>query len=182
MADSTKGKNKKKLDVFADDLEAMLNNSEAPQKQTDTIEDDDAIDRLLMTDHFQPVEEKSAEDSFNIDSLIAEEFADKNKTGDFDEVLADFQITPTRQAEPLFDEFEELIGVDDENRQVKSIDEVTTPELSALERVEDIDEFADRTDQNLDFPALVSDIQPDDNGVMAEIDEFSDDTPVSTGR
>jgi len=73
MADSTNGKNKKTLDAFADDLDAMLNIGDSQDvRKVGLIEDDDAIDRLLMGDNFQHAEDEPERDEFaDIDALMA---------------------------------------------------------------------------------------------------------------
>ncbi len=184
MAESNKGKDKKTLDAFADDLDAMLNMDETPAAQkVGLIEDDDAIDRLLMGDNFQPAEQETERDEFaDIDALIGDDFGGNSKVAseidefgdDLDDMIAKIQAEPTRQSEPVVGEIDEFADVDDDMELVKSIDEVVAPEVTALETVADIDEFNDEfADDIVPTPAIPV-AQKDEIEGMNEIDEFSD--------
>lgn len=188
MADSTKSKDKKTLDAFADDLDAMLNMDGTPAaQQVGAIEDDDAIDRLLMGDNFQPVEDGSERDEFaDIDALIGDEIGGDRKVAseidefgdDIDDMITNIQSDSKRQAEAVIGDIDEFADVDDVEL-VKGIDEVTTPELRALESVADIDDFVDEfADDAVPSPAG-PDVQQDEIEGMKEIDEFSNVSPAA---
>ena len=145
MAETPKGrKPKKTLDAFADDLDAMLNaESSSKTAQPDLIEDDAAIDRLLMNDRFPTGDDGGGNEA--MDRSFLEEDSGKQEHADIDDLLADFQINSNRLKEPIFDEFDDVIGEDEEKHRVRDADVDLHPELSALTRVEDLDEFADDT-------------------------------------
>lgn len=186
MADSTNGKNKKSLDAFADDLDAMLNISDASSQQVGMIEDDDAIDRLLMGNTFQADEQEKEPDEFaDIDALLSSELDDKSKNAgeidefgdDIDDVIASLAINPKQQAEMVVEEVDEFADFADETELVQDIDDVTTPELTALESVADLDEFAEPVKEVT--PSSTSSAKSSDEiEGMAEIDEFSDASPA----
>ncbi|MDD1621081.1 MAG: SPOR domain-containing protein [Methylococcaceae bacterium] len=187
MAESNKGKDKKTLDAFADDLDAMLNMDETPAAQkVGLIEDDDAIDRLLMGDNFQHTDQEIERDEFaDIDALIGDDFGGNRKVAsdidefadDIDDMIAKIQTEPKRQSEPVVGEIDEFADVDDDMALVKSIDEVVAPEVAALETVADIDEFSDEfADVVVPAPAMPV-AQKDEIEGMKEIDEFSDISP-----
>lgn len=190
MADSTNGKNKKTLDAFADDLDAMLNMEDTPDtRKVGLIEDDDAIDRLLMGDNFRHGQQETEADEFaDINALIGDDFGDNRKMAseidefgdDIDDIFANIPVNPNPQADLVVDEVDEFAGIADETELVKSIDEVTTPELTALESVGIIDEFADRGSNDTVRAAEVTDSGKDEIEDMAEIDEFSEEPPAAT--
>lgn len=176
MAESSNRNNNKSLDPFAADLDAMLNDGEQQTSQkVGIIEDDDAIDRLLMAENFPPMEEGIADEPLSdFDVLTADELGvddlSSRETIDFDDV----STVPEQSGIDVevdisgFDNIE----LEDENKLVGSIDdEVFNPQLAALERVEDIDEFADKKND-------IADIQEEETETMAEIDEFSEETRV----
>lgn len=189
MADSTDGKNKKTLDAFADDLDAMLNMEDTPDtRKVGLIEDDDAIDRLLMGDNFRHDQQEAEADEFaDINALIGDDFGDNRKMAsdidefgdDIDDIFANIPVNPNPQADLVVDEVDEFAGIADETELVKSIDEVTTPELTALESVGIIDEFADRGSNDTVRAAAVTDSRKDEIEDMAEIDEFSEESPAA---
>lgn len=189
MADSTDGKNKKTLDAFADDLDAMLNMEDTPDtRKVGLIEDDDAIDRLLMGDNFRHDQQEAEADEFaDINALIGDDFGDNRKMAsdidefgdDIDDIFANIPVNPNPQADLVVDEVDEFAGIADETELVKSIDEVTTPELTALESVGIIDEFADRDSNDTVRAAAVTDSRKDEIEDMAEIDEFSEESPAA---
>lgn len=190
MADSTNGKNKKTLDAFADDLDAMLNIGDSQDvRKVGLIEDDDAIDRLLMGDNFQHAEDEPERDEFaDIDALIGDDLDGHRKMAgeidefgdDIDDMIANVQIHPQRQTDPAVDEVDDFADLSDETELVKNIDEVITPELTALESVADIDEFADQGPETVQIPGVFVAQQEEIEG-MTEIDEFSD-MPSAAGH
>lgn len=186
MADAGKEKSKKTLDNFADDLDAMLDNDAvAAAQQVGLIDDDDAIDRLLMGDSFQQSEQESAEDEFaDIDALIGADLGDERRVADiiddFDMMEPQAQIeslatVPERQVDEL-DEFAE-----DELDQFSDFTEINTPELSALEQVVASDDFFAVEDETATIPETL-DGQPNEIEIMAEIDEFSDVPSLKEGN
>ncbi|MGZ4959634.1 MAG: SPOR domain-containing protein [Methylomonas sp.] len=185
MADSIKKIGKKTPDSLEDDLDVMMNMDDTPAAhQVGEIDDDDAIDRLLMGDNFQHVEAGTERDEFaDLDELIGDEVQDDRKVAseidefgdDIDEMIANIRIDK-HQAEPVVDDFDEF--AEEDAQLVKSIDEVMTPELVALEKVAEVDEFGDDT-----VPAVVAyDTKQEELEGMKEIDEFSDVSPVSSNR
>lgn len=172
MAQSKNEKKPKPQDSFADDLDSMLNLDGVAEQEVGMIDDDDAIDRLLIGDVFEPVEENDASQLNDIDQLIAGEVNQDNKLtpdfdefgDDFDDLIADIQINPkqnkTSQAEQPapFDDLPE-----------KDIDQ------SALEAVGQIETFPEQVG---DLPEIQikADIGNDVLAGMAEIDEFSDES------
>jgi hypothetical protein len=188
MADAGKEKSKKTLDNFAEDLDAMLDtDAAAVAQQVGLIDDDDAIDRLLMGDSFQQTVQEVEEDEFaDIDALISADFGDERRVADliddFDAMELPAQIAsitdlPERQVEEL-DEFAEA---EDEFDQIDNFAEINTPELSALERVVASDEFFAVEDESVSMPETLEG-QPDEIEMMAEIDEFSELPSIQNGN
>ena len=81
MAESKRTKKPKTPDSFADDLDSMLNLDDSSDQQADLIDDDEAIDRLLMTDAFDDEDPKEIELN-DIDKLISEEIEKDDKAAD----------------------------------------------------------------------------------------------------
>lgn len=171
MAESKDTKQAKKPGSFADDLDSMLNLDEGTEQQVGLIDDDDAIDRLLMGDAFAEQEYEEG-DQKGIDKLIGEN-AEKNQDSqvDFDEFgddaddfMPDFQIGSEAVQDIAIDEVEPFDVVDDEE----------TVDLTALESVGEIDEFADDAPALPDFKVEPIQSKPDELAAMTEIDEFSD--------
>lgn len=173
MADSKPDKSSKKPDAFADDLDSLLSvDDNQSQQNVGLIDDDDAIDRLLVNDAFDVDDAESAKtDQFgDFDSLLADaslspvaprdddfdEFAD-----DIDELIAKTPIdTPVPEVAPeLVDEF----GLDDTERLAP--DNLALPDVERREElVEDALDALEDTENTLN----------DAPDVMREIDEFSD--------
>ncbi len=132
MAESTGSKNKKTLDAFADDLDAMLNIGDSTNQEVGTIEDDEAIDRLLVGDEsFERNAQQEIDDFADIDDLLeANSLAGQSSLAeDIDEFDTDFAsdigINPSR----------EQSGIDD------ALDDVV--EAENQQELIDMDEFAD---------------------------------------
>ncbi|MCQ8105029.1 SPOR domain-containing protein [Methylomonas sp. SURF-2] len=171
MAQSKNDKNQKPQDSFADDLDSMLNLDGAAEHEAGLI-DDDAIDRLLIGDAFEPVEEAEESRFDDIDGLIAIEPSPDEKLAtefdefgdDIDDLIADIQINPkqnkTIQAEPL------------PPLDVLAADNV---DQAVLELAGDLETFPE---QVVDPPEITADMPAGGDVLadMAEIDEFSEDT------
>jgi hypothetical protein len=186
MAESTGSRNKKTLDAFADDLDAMLNISDPEEQQVGEIDDDEAIDRLLVGDEkFEPDAQQEIDEFADIDELLnANESggatglaADLDEFGDdFD---ADIAINPGHEQQVTDDDFADIL--DAENRE-DSLELAVTDvfeEITDLEQVGQIEEFAQ---DNEAVAAGVSGTVVDELENMAEIDEFSDDAELAGGN
>jgi len=168
MAES-KDKNPPKAgNSFADDLDSMLNLDETSDEQVDRlIDDDDAIDRLLMPDTFDEEEQKAGEQN-DIDKLIADGVEQGGEAADdFDEFgddadyfIPDFQLKPDalaaaeKRGKALFDEPE-----DDVDSAEEHADEV-------------IDAFSDEMPVNPDVETEPLVMEDDELDQMTEIDEL----------
>ncbi|QPK63727.1 SPOR domain-containing protein [Methylomonas sp. LL1] len=172
MAESKNDKKPKSQGSFADDLDSMLNLDETNEQQVGLIDDDEAIDRLLVGDVFPEEDENAESGGLNdIDQLLAEQVgkdqslaAEYDEFGDdVDDIIAEINITPKPKNEPDADEISPFDQVDEDEHV----------DLSPLESVEEIDEFADTAPA---FPDFKADPVPlkDELENMAEIDEFSD--------
>ncbi len=132
MADS---KNENSSENFADDLDAILNKAEISEKQDNSIDDDDVIDRLLMDDQL-------SEDQ-QIESTLEETGSNKiakkeQKENNADEFEADDLINSIPAEKELeYDEFadEDEFNVDD---LLNSVDKETKDEFSEAESVDPI--------------------------------------------
>jgi hypothetical protein len=136
MADSTPPRSKKTLDAFADDLSSMMNIEDSNDAhQVGEIDEDDALDLLLVGDDFHD----TAEDHTMRNAFIEEDAREISPDIEDEEPLADIMITPGIEDELMIEEDSDF---DDGDRQrVKDIDEISTPELIALEQVADIEDF-----------------------------------------
>lgn len=184
MAESTGSKTKKTLDAFADDLDAMLNIGDDAEQEVGAIEDDEAIDRLLVGDEsFERNAEQEVDEFADIDDLLSENqsLVNSNLADDIDEFSGDLDvdipINPGLDQQALDDEFADIL----EAANLKPVDvdvDEEFAEVAALERVEPIDEFVD-DDSSV---ALELPVEEDELENMAEIDEFSGDAELSTGN
>ena len=84
MADSKDtNNNDASSENFADDLDSMLNDAESSvDAQDEIIDDEDAIDRLLMDDAFDVAEEDAVEVD-NVDQIIEQSL--KKETAEVEE-------------------------------------------------------------------------------------------------
>ncbi|WNB75126.1 SPOR domain-containing protein [Methylomonas koyamae] len=187
MAEPTGSKSKKTLDAFADDLDAMLNISEPAGREVGEIDDDEAIDRLLVGEETLGRDAEQEIDEFgDFDNLLEIDLpAGKNRPLDdidefgdeFDSEIADIPINPGREAEALADEFADAVGADIEREL--AADEVIA-EVAELEQVGDIDEFAE-TEAETVVAAAVAAPAGGELENMAEIDEFGDEPEMLDG-
>ena len=174
MAESKDKKNSKTQNSFADDLDLMLNLDDTSEQQVDhLIDDDEAIDRLLMPDAFEDEEQKESELT-DIDKMIADKVEKDDKAAeDFDEFgddadyfIPDFQLKP---------DVKEAIDKD-ETALLDEPEREHNVELTESSEEAVIDEFFDdaqvKYDSNAEFPAM----DKEEVEQMAEIDEFGDDT------
>jgi hypothetical protein len=186
MAESTSSKNKKTLDAFADDLDAMLNIGDPSEQQVGTIDDDEAIDRLLVGDEtFEPEAQQEIDEFADIDELLSanEPKAASSLADDIDEFGDDFNadigINPGREQQVIDDEFADIVDAENqEDPLVLRVDDVFD-EVAELERVGQVDDFAE------DAPVVavaLPETVVDELENMAEIDEFSDDAELAGGN
>lgn len=185
MAEAPKKKGKKTLDDFADDLDSMLNVDDANDSQVGLIDDDDAIDRLLVGDAFSDDEVESENDMLgDIDKLIADqppaktmastidEFGDDES--DIDALIAGLAINPKQ------DETVEVAAIENLPEVELELDEV---DLSALESVGLIDDFAETpvvaAAPKAPDPVAVTPA-PVELDSLSEIDEFSDEPVMAS--
>ena len=169
MAESKQEKKQNPQDSFADDLDSMLNLDETSEQHVGLVDDEDAIDRLLMDNAFQESQDDSAEQPNDIDLLLADNENFDEFDDDIDDLLAN--IKPDSQSEKTIEPDEVPVV------ETVSDDEV---DLSALETVGEVDGFADEkpliTDAAFEF-----DLIDDELKNMTEIDEFSDE-PENAGN
>lgn len=151
MADSIDKKNEDTSEDFADDLDAMLNHVESSLDESEElIEDEDAIDQLLMDDAFDMAAEGADDEVFN--AIIEEknsvntgveqlkeiavdgddgfdEFSDEN---DFNDTVSN-----NKKDADEFSEYDEFSF----DGTVSSDDEQVTDKYKKSEEVEDDDDF-----------------------------------------
>lgn len=186
MAESTSSKNKKTLDAFADDLDAMLNIGDASEQQVGTIDDDEAIDRLLVGDEtFEPEAQQEIDEFADIDELLSanEPKAVSSLADDIDEFGDDFNadigINPGREQQVIDDEFADIVDAENQGNPLDLPVDDVFEEVAELERVGQIDDFPEDTPvAAVDLPETVVDELEN----MAEIDEFSDDAELAGGN
>jgi len=155
MADSKDKKNEDSSEDFADDLDAMLNHVESSLDESEElIEDEDAIDQLLMDDAFDMAAEGAEDEVF--DSMLVEgggnkkgektnsedtdsegesdEFDEFDDENDFTNTVSSNKEEGVESAE--FDEFafDGRVGLGEEEQS-------TTPKNKVNAAVEDEDEF-----------------------------------------
>ncbi|MGZ0076479.1 SPOR domain-containing protein [Methylomonas sp. YC3] len=186
MAESTGSKNKKTLDAFADDLDAMLNIGDPSEQQVGTIDDDEAIDRLLVGDEtFEPEAQQEIDEFADIDELLSanEPKAVSSLADDIDEFGDDFNadigINPGREQQVIDDEFADIVDAENQGNPLDLPVDDVFEEVAELERVGQIDDFAEDTPvAAVGLPETVMDELEN----MAEIDEFSDDAELAGGN
>ncbi|CAD6878298.1 Sporulation domain-containing protein [Methylomonas albis] len=179
MAESTGSKNKKTLDAFADDLDAMLNIGDPSEQQVGTIDDDEAIDRLLVGDEtFERNAQQEIDEFADIDELLSanEPGAASSLASDIDEfgddLDSDIGINPGREQQVIDDEFADIVDAENRQDRIELADTDVFEEVAELERVGQIDDFVEDTS----IAALIlPETAGDELENMAEIDEFSDD-------
>lgn len=185
MAESEDKKNQKLPASFADDLDSMLNFDDALEQKVELVDDDDAIDKLLIDDAF---ELDAAEDVDKVaavndieqvitnevekDTAFSPEFDEFGD--DIDDLIADIQLNPKQQKSAAPTELPVLDDV--------AVDEV---DQSALETVGEFDAFDDDKvvgDELVEFPEAADETMSQKHGDvlenMAEIDEFSENAGV----
>lgn len=176
MAEPTTKKPKKTLDAFADDLDAMLNIGEAASEQVGLIDDDEAIDRLLV-DH---------------EVVAGSVAAERDEFADIDALLADEPARPDLElaADTLGDEFGEAIDINPKHEQMLDDEFADLVDIAAEAKLEELElevepfpdpDAADRAIEAIDdeseaveIPELVVSDARDELEAMREIDEFSD--------
>ncbi|WP_026601923.1 SPOR domain-containing protein [Methylomonas sp. 11b] len=186
MAESTGSKNKKTLDAFADDLDAMLNIGDPSEQQVGKIDDDEAIDRLLVGDEtFEPEAQQEIDEFADIDELLSanEPKAVSSLADDIDEFGDDFNadigINPGREQQVIDDEFADIVDAENQGNPLDLPVDDVFEEVAELERVGQIDDFPE------DTPVAavgLAETAVDELENMAEIDEFSDDAELAGGN
>ncbi len=176
-------------DDFDDDFEAMLNlDSEADEKHIEDIDDEDAIDRLLMGDNFQHGADEDDKNEFSgLDALIAESFADTrqepNELDDFDELFNQFDQPNKPKNEGIVGDIDEFLELEDAMSISKQVGEIKQEGVKKPEPVVDVDEFSDiLTDDQHDFPDIHStefDISSDDHYVDLQEESLPQELPKS---
>lgn len=175
MAEPKNDKNQKPQDSFADDLDSMLNLDDVAGQEVGLIDDDEAIDRLLIGDDFESesLEENASSQFDDIDQLIDEEADKADKIvpdfdefgDDIDDLIADIQIHPKQ-----FKEMEP--------------EPLAPPDDLFMEQAEDAVVDASGAVENLAQEEIISaeiasEADSVDNGdvleAMTEIDEFTDE-------
>lgn len=171
MADSNDTKKNQKRGSFADDLDSMLNLDETSEQQVELIDDDDAIDRLLMVDAFE--EQEPSETEFNdLDKLMAEENEKSNTfSDDYDEFGddADYFI-PDFQLKPDADK-----PVDKDQERAAAESESASEDASGYDAPEEFDEFADAAPVTSGTKAEPKFGDQEELSGMNEIEEFGAD-------
>jgi cell division protein FtsN len=185
MADAGKQKSANKLDNFADELDAMLDNeASSSAQQIGLIDDDDAIDRMLMGDSFTHTELVDEVDEFaDIDALISADLGNQRQVveliDEFDTPEPEAQIAavtdfPDQQVEEIDefadnDEFAEIAELE----PIQDLAEQQPSEPDAVEKLIAGDDFFAVDEENLPLPESLSSQMVDIEN-MAEIDEFSE--------
>jgi len=171
MAESTTPKDKKTRDSFADDLDSMLDIDDSNEQQIGLIDDDDAIDRLLIGDAFADTELDEPSDDFGtLDKMMTDvEATERLDIGDIDE---------------FGDDLDDMIAKLDINPKQQN-DVSTEPPLDlSASKSNDVEAFDieahddDLIDDAMTGPSQSAEDHVDDAENMREIDEFSDDTTL----
>ncbi len=158
---------------FADDLDSMLDLNGSPDQQVGLIDDDEAIDRLLVGDVFEEQDENSRDGSDDIDRLLAinDSVDEMREIDEFAEDVDDLVLQTPISTEPESVQVPplETIGIDDEVdsgelEMVGEIDELTGDEPL----MPDLKTEQPPMNDKLDNMAEIDD--------MTEIDEFSDES------
>ncbi|MGY6277799.1 SPOR domain-containing protein [Methylomonas sp. MgM2] len=182
MAESKNQKKKQKSESFADDLDSMLNLDATSEQQVELIDDDDAIDRLLMVDAFEEPNDDETE-SGDISELLDEDadkidksMIDLDEFGDdSDYFIPDFQLkTDTNKS----DSGEEQTFSDESEFEIHA----EPAESNEVEALDEFDQFADEAPA---MPGLTTESESVDHKElesMTEIDEFeiADNEPIGT--
>lgn len=143
MAESEQ--NKKKTSNLADELDAMLDETESSKDQAnELIDDEDAIDRLLMDNAFEASEEDNDDEFADIDELINDSWGEDHESemdGMLDEFADEVIDAGAAQADLEIDEFADDNFVEQE--QSEPVTEVSNGDV-----MDDVDEFAGVQDEN----------------------------------
>lgn len=167
MAESKDDSKDEQSDNFADDLDAMLNDVDTSMDdKEELINDDDAIDRLIMDDDLvssdeitsteaeqSNIENEAIEDEFSEDDLVDEKEPEK-------EIKTELEIESNDDSNEM-DEFAEIDALSDDGKNDLVEDEV----------VENTPETETETETDADFLMADFDISSDDD---LEIDELSE--------
>jgi ribonuclease HI len=176
MAEPAGKKGKKSIDSFADDLDSMLGVDEPGQQQVGLIDDDDAIDRLLMGDVFPDDDHDQYVATEAIDQLLEADLVDNRSqlasddgfSDDIDDIIAGIESNRNRKTAPVEKVVAEIPDFEHDAGEV---------DLTALETVGIVDDFDDdlpAIPNDSPKPEVVVETKADDFDGMTEIDEFSD--------
>lgn len=191
MAESTTNKGKKARDSFADDLDSMLDINDTDGQQIGLIDDDDAIDRLLIGDAFVDTDLDERASAFdNIDRMIGEsptsdemgvddidEFGD-----DVDDLIANLDINP-KQAVALAPESSFDLPVDSDEVEAFDLDEqdqalATNPSTVEEEVSKPVQDMGDRMSEIDDISVDSSFPQTDAADFLLADFNIADDEPL----
>jgi hypothetical protein len=176
MAESSENKTHT-MDKLSDELDSMLDDKEASiEQQDELIDDEDAIDRLLMDNAFDSPDEEEPDEFAEIDELISEGLADSDNqsSNEIEGMLDDFaddegelmvamDETDTEKALTSEPEVDEFVDADEEDATIAT----TVANVNAGKNQEAKDEFAELESNN--------ELQnSDEMDGMNEIDEFTD--------
>ncbi|MEY4717527.1 MAG: hypothetical protein RL563_145 [Pseudomonadota bacterium] len=191
MAESTTNKGKKARDSFADDLDSMLDINDTDGQQIGLIDDDDAIDRLLIGDAFVDTDlDESASAFDNIDRMIGEsptsdelgvddidEFGD-----DVDDLIANLDINP-KQAVALAPESSFDLPIDSNEVEAFDLDEQDEALATNLSSVQEevskpVQDMGDRMSEIDDISVDSSFPQTDAADFLLADFNIADDEPL----
>lgn len=176
MAESKSKKGKKSVDDFVDDLDAVLGEAEASPQQVGMLDDDEAIDRLLMGDLFEQQNKPQFDGGDDdIDRLLEQNGVYERKAApaadgfsdDIDDIIAGFDLNPKQQAAVMPEVLDDIQADPIADDQV----------AAAWPDSDEFDEFAD--DDRIPLEAVDLDsarlaVPENDNEKMTEIDEFTE--------
>lgn len=170
MAESSENK-KSATSNLADELDTMLDESESSMEQAnELIDDEDAIDRLLMDNAFDQSEDEFEDEFAEIDDLISDSL-DETKDQDVDDFLdefADEALEDNAFRENLDeDEFveDEFSGKDILESPEKDIEQDT---LVDIDEFEDVEEYSQSSKAE-------GDVDKEELPTMSELDITGDE-------
>ncbi len=168
-----KPEDKDAIDEFADELDSMLDASTSDEQNEEIIDDEDAIDRLLMDNAFGAAPEEKNQDEFaEIDELISENI-EQNDALPQDDVIDEF----ADDEDDLVVEEDQQQAFDAEQAEDDKFDEFTDVEpvvQRSLENEvvsEDYDISVGDEDDD-DIEPVVDAVMPD-HGQPEEIPDYS---------
>lgn len=177
MAESKAKKGKKSVDEFVDDLDAVLGGVATDPQAVDMIDDDEAIDRLLMGDLFEKPEESQSEPGKDdIDRLLEQNGVYERKTSpaedgfpdDIDDIIAGFDLNPKQQAASMPEILDDMSGPAITNDNLAEAWPESDDEFDEFsEHEQELPEAGNTNNAHTAAAAI-------DNEQMTEIDEFAE--------